>query len=384
MRWPDRPLAWAQLSHQKVRLTVAMGGIAFANVLIFMQLGFLSMFNEGATTLPEKLTGDLFLMDADAKSVDSKGFARIRLYQAGAIDGVKDVIPVYMRYTSWAYSKDQFTEIARIIAYDPRHRVLNIPEIDAQREKLSMPFSFLFDRLSRGPIEPIARKLETQSMVSSFANNRRVTAVGLFPMGNSMILGGEGNMVTRESTYGELFGDDALNTVMIGVLQLKPGADIKAVQLGIKQTVPGIQVLTHQELIAKELAFQSSNPTGVIFGFGAAMGFVVGIVIVYQILYADVSDHLAEYATLKAMGYSDRALLLVIFQESTFLAAFGYLPGFGISFWMYQMLAGLTKLPLIMLPNVAIAVFCLTFAMCTCSAIIASGKLRSADPADVF
>jgi putative ABC transport system permease protein len=384
MRWPDRPLAWAQLSHQKVRLTVATGGIAFANVLIFMQLGFLSMFNEGATTLPEKLTGDLFLLDADAKSVDSKGFDRIRLYQAGAIDGVKDITPVYMRYTSWAYNKDQFTEIARIIAYDPRDRILNIPEIDAQQEKLSMPFSFLFDRFSRGPLEPIARKLETESTIPSFANNRRVTAVGLFPMGNSMILGGEGNMITRESTYGELFGEDALNTVMIGVLQLKPGADVATVQLGIKNTVPGVQVLTHQELIAKELAFQSTNPTGVIFGFGAGMGFVVGIVVVYQVLYADVSDHLAEYATLKAMGYSDRALLWVIFQESTFLAAFGYVPGFGISFWMYQALAGLTKLPLVMLPNVAIAVFCLTFAMCTCSAIIASGKLRSADPADVF
>jgi putative ABC transport system permease protein len=294
------------------------------------------------------------------------------------------VIPLYMRYTSWAYSKDQFTEIARIIAYDPRRQVLNIPEINAQRGKLSMPFSFLFDRLSRGPIEPIARKLETQATVPSFANNRRVTAVGLFSMGNSMILGGEGNMIATESTYGELFGDDALQTVTIGILQLKPGANVEAVKLGIKQTVPGIQVLTHTELIEKELTFQSSNPTGVIFGFGAGMGFVVGIVVVYQVLYADVSDHLAEYATLKAMGYSDRALLLVIFQESTFLAAFGYIPGFGISFWMYQVLAGLTKLPLIMLPSVAIAVFCLTFVMCTCSAIIASGKLRSADPADVF
>jgi putative ABC transport system permease protein len=384
MRFPDRPLAWAQLSHQKIRLGVAMGGIAFANVLIFMQLGFLTLFNEGATTFPEKLQGDLFLLDDQAKSTDSKGFDRIRLYQAGSIAGVKTVIPVYTRYASVAFNKEEFSPITRIIAYDSRERILDLAEIDAKRDHLNRPRAFLFDRIARGQLAPIVPRLEKRSPLPAMLDNQRVELVGLFTLGNSMILGGEGNLITTPSTYANLFGEQALATVSLGILKVEPGANIQAIQLGIRKAVPGIQVMTHSEFIAKELLFQQENPTGVIFGFGVIMGFVVGIVVVYQVLYADVSDHLAEYATLKAMGYSDASLSFVIFQEASILTIFGYAPGFGISVWMYQLISGLTKLPLVMAPNVAIMVFVLTFIMCICSAFIASGKLRSADPADVF
>jgi putative ABC transport system permease protein len=384
MRLPDRPLAWAQLSHQKIRLGVAMGGIAFANVLIFMQLGFLTLFNEGATTFPEKLRGDLFLLEAQAKSTDSKGFDRIRLYQAGSIAGVKTVIPVYTRYASVAFNKEEFSPITRIIAYDSRERILDLSDVDAKRDQLNHPKAFLFDRIARGQLTPIVPRLEKQSPLPAMIDNQRVELVGLFTLGNSMVLGGEGNLITTPSTYADLFGEQALATVSLGILRVEPGANIQSIQQGIRKAVPGIQVMTHGEFVAKELLFQQGNPTGVIFGFGVIMGFVVGIVVVYQVLYADVSDHLAEYATLKAMGYSDRSLSFVIFQEASILAIFGYAPGFGISVWMYQVISGLTKLPLVMAPNLAILVFLLTFFMCICSAFIASGKLRSADPADVF
>lgn len=114
------------------------------------------------------------------------------------------------------------------------------------------------------------------------------------------------------------------------------------------------------------------------------MGFIVGVAIVYQVLYSDVSDHLPEYATLKAIGYSNRSLLLVIFQEAIFLAVIGYIPGFIAALGMYQLLTGLTRLELVMTVNLAVTVFILTLAMCLISAAIASNKLRSADPADVF
>ncbi|MHC5830226.1 MAG: ABC transporter permease DevC, partial [Nostoc sp.] len=116
-----------------------------------------------------------------------------------------------------------------------------------------------------------------------------------------------------EDNYADLFGENALNQVSMGVITLNPGTNSEAVKAGIVANIPGVKAYTHEELIAKELQFQDTNPTGPIFSFGAIMGFIVGVVIVYQVLYADVSDHLAEYATLKAMGYSDLALLGVIF-----------------------------------------------------------------------
>jgi putative ABC transport system permease protein len=102
------------------------------------------------------------------------------------------------------------------------------------------------------------------------------------------------------------------------------------------------------------------------------------------VLYSDVSDHLPEYATLKAMGYSDRALLQIVFQEALILAVLGFLPGCVASIGMYQLLAHLTRIPLAMRLDVAVNVLVLTMLMCLMSAAIASQKLRSADPADIF
>ena len=114
------------------------------------------------------------------------------------------------------------------------------------------------------------------------------------------------------------------------------------------------------------------------------MGFIVGIVIVYQILYSDVSEHLPEYATLKAMGYSDRYLLGVLLQEALFLAVLGYIPAFFLSFGLYQLTYAATMLPITMKLERAITVFILTVIMCSFSGAIAMRKLRTADPADVF
>jgi putative ABC transport system permease protein len=379
----QRPLAWAQLSHQKVRLAVAMGGIAFANILIFMQLGFRALFNEGATILPQSIAGDLFLINTQTEYIGASNFDRIRLYQAASVAGVARTTPLYISMGAWSYGKDNINFGARVFAFNPRQTVFNLPEINAQRPQLDIPNAVLFDRRSKSTFGPIVQRVDQQQQVLALLNNRRVSAVGLFNMGNSFFLG-EGNVVMSESTYAEIFGETVLNQVGVGVITLEPGANPEAVKATIKATVPGVEVLTHQELIGKELKFQESNPTGPIFGFGTVMGFIVGIVIVYQVLYADVNDHLSEYATLKAMGYSDIALLRVIFLEAGILAVVGFLPGFGISVWMYGFLSGLTRLDLIMTPDIAITVMILTIVMCMVSAAIASGKLRSADPADVF
>jgi putative ABC transport system permease protein len=379
----QRPLAWAQLSHQKVRLAVAMGGIAFANILIFMQLGFRALFTEGATILPQSISGNLFLINTQTEYIGASNFDRIRLYQAASVSGVARTTPLYISMGAWSYGKDNINFGARVFAFNPRQTVFNLPEINAQRPQLDSPNAVLFDRRSKSTFGPIAQQVEQQQQVLALLNNRRVSAVGLFDMGNSFFLG-EGNVVMSESTYAEIFGETVLNQVGVGVITLEPGANPEAVKATIKATVPGVEVLTHQELIGKELKFQESNPTGPIFGFGTMMGFIVGIVIVYQVLYADVNDHLSEYATLKAMGYSDVALLRVIFLEAGILAVLGFVPGFGLSVWMYGFLSQVTRLDLIMTPDIAITVMILTIVMCMVSAAIASGKLRSADPADVF
>ncbi|BAU16024.1 ABC transporter permease protein (plasmid) [Leptolyngbya sp. NIES-3755] len=382
-RHGERPLAWAQLSHQKVRLLVALGGITFANVLIFMQLGFRSLFTEGATALPESIAGDLFLVNPSTRFIGARGFDRIRLYQAASVRGVANSTPLYIEDGVWAYSQENISFQARIYAFNPKQQVFQIPEVTQQAAKLNLPGSVLFDRLSRSSFGPIPQQVAERGYATAFLNQRRIAVVGLFNMGNSFFIG-EGNVIMSEANYRDLFGEEALKRVGVGILTLEPGADIAAVKAGIQATVPGVEVLTHAELIAKELKFQESTPAGPIFSFGAIMGFVIGVVVVYQVLYADISDHLSEYATLKAIGYSDLALLRVILQEALLLGILGFAPGCVTSFFMYGLLAHITRLELVMRLDVAVTVLILTLIMCVASAAIASNKLRSADPADVF
>jgi putative ABC transport system permease protein len=380
----ERPLAWAQLSHQKVRTGVAMGGIAFANVLIFMQLGFVNLFAGGAILLPKHLQGDLFITNADAKFINSfSTFDRTRLYQAAAFDGIISVEPLYLKDVTWAYDKENISYATQVFAYNPQIQIFDLPEVTQQQAKLREPFTVLFDRLSRSQLGPIPAQISAKHTTSAMLNNQRVVVNGLFSLGCSFFLS-EGNIITSDLNYAEMFGSRSLEQVSLGIIWVKPGTDLIALKQGIEQAVPGVKALTHQELQTRELKFQDTNPSSTIFNFGALMGFIVGVAIVYQVLYSDVSDHLSEYATLKAIGYSNRSLLLVIFQEAVFLAVLGYIPGFIATVGMYQLLTTLTRLELIMSINLALTVFILTLAMCLISATIASNKLRAADPADVF
>jgi putative ABC transport system permease protein len=379
----ERPLAWAQLSHQKTRMGVAMGGIAFANVLIFMQLGFLNLFSGGATLLPSHLRGDLFLLKSDSQFIGASTFNRTLLYQAGSYEGVVAAEPIYMQYAVWAYSEERISNDTRVFAYNPAMPAFDIPELNEQQSKLSQPFTVLFDRLSRNELGPIVTDFTNTGTAKAFLNSRNMVVTGMFSLGSSFFLN-SGNVVTSDVTYAEIFGTESLQQVAIGAIHVKPGTDLVALKLGIEKNVPGMKTFTREELKQKEIDFQNENPSGVIFQFGAAMGFIVGIAIVYQVLYSDISDHLSEYATLKAIGYSGRSLLIVIFQEALLLAVLGYIPGFAASVGMYQLLTVLTKLELVMEIGLALTVFSLTLAMCLISAAIASNKLRSADPADVF
>jgi putative ABC transport system permease protein len=106
--------------------------------------------------------------------------------------------------------------------------------------------------------------------------------------------------------------------------------------------------------------------------------------VVYQVLYTDVADHLPEYATLKAMGYSTQRLVEVVLFEAMLLAILGFVPGCVASVGVYKLLTWLTKIPVSLRWDVSSQVFTLTVVMCMFSGVVALRKLASADPADIF
>ncbi|MEL7244368.1 MAG: ABC transporter permease DevC, partial [Cyanobacteria bacterium J06573_2] len=352
------------------------------------------------TKLHESLGGDLFMVSSFSPTLRwNTSFPRAYIYQASAVNGVADTTPVYLDTGEWLNpefllenNKDdsslktmgRFGKQVRIIAFNPaKKNVLNLPDVQQQLDKLRIPNSVLYDSLSQTSLGEVPELYRQRGQITTLVDNHRTHIVGLFDMGSTLFT--NGNVLMSDWNYSQRRRNGVLNNANVGLIYLENGANINQVKAQIKAILPpDIEIHTREELIAREQKFESSEPNGIVLRFGTAVGFVVGVIIVYQVLYSDINDHLSEYATLKAMGYSDNYLLFVVIQEAVILAIMGFFPGYFISLGLYQLLVSLTKIPLAMRTVVAIQVFILTVVMCIVSGAIATNKLRSADPADVF
>lgn len=368
---------------EKARLLVAIAGIGFADMLIFVQLGFQDALYDSAIKPYTLIQADLLMISPQSESLSSlQSFDRQQLYQTLGYTGVESISSLYVKLAPWKNPTTRQTRSILVWGVEPGVPSFQMPEVKASTSQLQMLNTVLFDRASRPEYGVIAENITTQGLEAEL-NRKTVNAVGIFTLGTSFVA--DGNVITSDSTFLNLFPDHQASKIDIGLIQLQPGANLKAVQGQLQAGVAGVEVLSAAEFIARERNYWEVNsPISFIFGMGVIMGFVVGIVIVYQILYTDVVNHLPEYATLKAMGYTDNYLLVVLFQEALILAVFGYLPGFLVSLGIYQLAYGATLLPIAMKLERAVTVLVLTFLMCTASGAIAMRKLRSADPADNF
>ena len=378
------PLAWLQLIKSKSRLAVALAGIGFADMLMFVQLGMLDALLTGATQAHQNLQADLVLTNPQFQTLfNIKSFPRERLQQTLAYDGVKSVRPLYVSLAQWRNPETRLERSILVWGIDPANPPFQFPEVNQKLEEIKLLDRALFDRASRPEYGPIPDLLKQQGTMEAQVNKKTIQTIGLFTLGASF--GADGNIITSDSTFLKLFPERQANQIDVGLINLKPGADVLKVQQQLIASLPNdVRVLTPTEFAKIEIDYWQSQGVGFIFGMGVVVGFIVGTVIVYQILYTDVADHLPEYATLKAMGYTDGYLLGALMQEALILAVLGYIPGFLLSLGLYQLTYAATLLPVAMKIDRAVLVMLLTVFMCGVSGAIATRKLRSADPADVF
>jgi len=379
------PLGWLQLSRERNRLLVALSGIAFADVLMFMQLGFQSALYDSNTKLSRSLDADIVLVSPQAKNTQNLGlFARRRLYQAKDIAGVQSTAALYSNVITWKHPDTRKDTSIQMIAFDPDQTALALPEVTQQLERLKLPDRVLFDRKSRGDYSTAIAQIEQGQPVTTEIERRTVTLSGLFSLGASF--GADGILIASDQTFLHFFPRRDAASISLGLITLEAGYSAEQVAAELEAYLPNdVRVLTHQEYVQFEESYwQQESPIGFIFGLGTAMAFVVGVVIVYQVLSTDVNSHLKEYATFKAMGYRNQYLLAIVFEEAIILALLGFIPGFILPLGLYQLAANATALPIVMKTSRAIAVLGLTIAMCIISGAIATRKLQSADPADMF
>jgi putative ABC transport system permease protein len=379
------PLAWLQLSHERLRLAVALTGVAFAVVLVSMQIGFQGAMYRSAVRYHESLSYDLVMISPKTPFIGfPSSFSRRRLYQTLADDDVATVTPLYVRQAFWKNPWEFNTRNILVVAYDPSRDVFPLPEVSDKLGALKTPDVVLFDAASRPEYGPVADRFREGGSFAAEVNDRQITVVGLFQLGTSF--GINGSLVTSDLNFRRLFPDRPAGFIELGLIDVRATADLAAVQRRLAASLErDVQLLTRDEFIAREVRYWgSTTPIGYVFGFGAIMGLIVGGVIVYQILFADVSEHLAEYATLKAVGFTNRDLSLLVLRQAGILALLGFAPGMLIVVMLYRITAQATRLPLEMTAERAFGVLLLTLMMCGAAAIVALRKVRSTDPAEMF
>lgn len=378
------PIGWLQLTHNRTRFAAALAGVAFANVLVFVQLGIMNSM--GAATLRPYafFQSDVMISAGDANSLtDGGNVARQWLLQAMADPDVTDGMGIFIANVPWDRGDKDIS--LTTFGVDPVKPAFLVPEIAGDLTLLQVQDAALLDRLARGLGKDEAAAIRPQSPLSFETQGRTVTAYSTFAGGGGF--GGDGYMLVSDQTFLALFPARSSTAPDHILLTLRPGAQAEAVIARLKTLIsdPSLRIRTYAQAAQDDLRYQQTKrPTGIIFGFGVLIGVLVGLVIVYQVLSTDVADHLREYATFKAMGYGPRFFLGVVFEEALVLGILGFIPGLIVGTTILTLMGAITTLPLAMTPSMAISVFLGTIAFSAISGAIATRRLAAADPADLF
>lgn len=387
------PLVLLNLLHQPVRTSVAILGVAFAVLLVFMQLGFYGSAESAAITLYDALDFDLILISNNyLNSTRPHSFPIERVYQALQHADVASAAPVYIDWQTWRIlGRDSHRRAILVVAFNldddvfRRERVfLNEPADECLR-RLATPDTILMDTSTRNYFGSRQVGVETE------LNQTTIEVVGRFTIGTGY--GADGMVLTSDRTYARLTGSRALELPALGLIKLKPEARGRAESVkdylsrSLYPTYPRdeVAVFTRGEIQGREQEYWVDRTSvGIIFQMGVVVACIVGVIFVYQVMATDIADHFAEYATLKAIGYGPGYLTWVVLRQALTLAVLGYVPAFAAALGLYALGRDHAELLLSMTWTRAVGVLLLSMAMCSLSGLLALRKVKAADPAELF
>jgi putative ABC transport system permease protein len=382
------PLAWHNLWHQPVRSGVAVVGVTFAAVLMFMQLGFLEAVKASATVIYDVLDFDICLRSRDYdRFSDARSFDRGRLSEAQEVHGVEASVPLWVGVLSWRNPQTGEPRAILTLGVTDNEATFRDPQLqESVDQTLDYPQAILVDTLTRREFGPSNGRTFGERDIGTRVeiNDKELEIAGLYRCGSGLNAGGAVIMNQREFLRCQpLFPS---GQVSLGFVRCAPTANINRVARQLRASLPeDIEVLTRDEVIDGEIrhwVWQTNY--GLIFQSGVLVAVVVGTAIVYQVLASEVTSRMPEYATLKAMGYGNSYLVRVMVEQSLLLAIIAFLIGWGISAVLYEITAVGAQIPIRMtLPNLVL-VLALTAGLCAASGVAAIRKAYRADPAELF
>jgi putative ABC transport system permease protein len=372
-------LAWRILTYDKGRTALAVVGVFMAILLVFVQLGFFIAVPQGGMLLYDRTRFDLLIASTGYEyQVQPGEFPLLQLDRARTAPEVAVAAPLYFGSAKWRSGEDGKAPDVFVIGLDPQDRIFTSEDLNRQLPILDPADTALVDSATRAMFGPL-----TTGRVVDIAGDK-VKIGGDYVLGTGFM--GLGVILVSTENFVRIFPFRKLGQVNLGLIQLKQGVDPDRAATSLRKLLGGdIQIFTRPELEAHETAYWTTRTSvGLLFGSGLIVSFIVGVMVVYQILATQVSRQLPQFATLKAVGYGDRFLGGTVVTMALLIVLAGFFPALVAALGVYVVIREETLLPVEMSgPRIAI-VFAATLAMAAASALLSMSSLRRADPADLF
>ena len=412
-------LARKNLLEDIPRFLVAQAGILFAVTLVTIQTGIFSGFSLSTVKLINNSTADLWVTSDTLVQLEmTLPIPVSELLKAREVSGVQLAEGLIFSGAEWFPEEGEISR-ARVIGFNPNGRLYR-PErlLEGEIKNLNQPYSVIIDTTDKDALGVSERGDQvqmnslpaeivgiTRSNTSMISNAFVLTSL---PNANAYLRAGQTSRVNCQLPQGgsqlecvNIFHPDqqprevdpeepprnlaASDVITFILVEVAPGEEITTVRQELETQLSNVTTYTPDELIqVTQDYWQQRTGIGFILGLGTVVGIIVGIVVVSQILYSSVSDHLKEFGTLKAMGASSQMIYQVIIEQAVWMAILGYLPGMILSLGIAYGININQGTLLLITPTSAIAIFILTLIMCIGSAIFAIQKVNRVDPAVVF
>jgi len=372
-------IAWRMLVHHKARLALSLCGIAFSVLVLFMGIGFFNGLNDSEANLAPLLNADLVMISAKRTNLGkSDRMSRVQLYQAQADPEVGEVIAVYEGRTSLTNPQSKMSKSIVFLAFAAGTDPLAVPGMLAHKDKLKVRGTVLYDRLSREVYGKIHEGMQIDLSEGKF------TVAGTVAIGPNFSR--NGYVLMSDTTW--LSGRPAweADRISYGLIRAVAGTDVNRLAARLAATLPtDVTLLTPAQLHERNVRHTTrATPVGALLGIGLIVGFVIGVIICYQILFNEITDHMPQFATLKAVGFSKPFLMAVVMKEALLLSVVGFLPGLAAGQLLYSVVEHLTQILMFLTPARILVIFVLTIGMCAVAGMLAVKKVLQADPAELF
>lgn len=378
-------IGWSQLSHGRTRMIVALCGVSVIVAMILTVLSLKDAVIDSTLQVPKSLKGDVIILSARTQTILRPApFPRRFLDRLHGVPGVAAVSSVAIENARWINPETRQEHPIRVFGLDLEFDVIALPGIDPNEPQLKLKDTVIFDASSRPKFGPVAKRLESGAGFSTEINGRRVEVCGLTHAGVS--IASDGNLFTTHANFQRLFPNLGSSRSHIGVMRLENAVSQTEVVCQVREMLgTEARVLTRSEMLDAERTYMKVNdPVDDIMGMIASVAFFVGMIIVYQILYTDVVNHLPQFATLKAIGFTGAFLLGIIISEGVILSLLGFWPGLLMAHGLAWLAQEATLLPVTITLSNTIGVLLAAIVMCVLAASIAVRKITQAEPASVF